>query len=40
MRRDLKRLCKSPLELKSECKGVGSLVETSNYNGTLTRLGA
>ena len=40
MIRDLMRLCKSPLELESKCKDVGSLVETSNYNGTLTRLGA
>ena len=26
--KDLKRLCKSPLEPESKCEGVGSLVET------------
>ena len=30
MSKDLKRLCKSPLESESKCKGVRSLVETSS----------
>ena len=30
MSKDLKGLCKSPLDLESKCKSVGSLVEASS----------